>query len=397
LDAVRAAVTVRVWNPQHLGGKRTVAQFVRRHLAGERQREQRPAVEAVLEAQHAGPLRGVPRNLHGVLDRFGAAVDEQRLLRERSGREPGETLGKGDVRLVGQDREADVREALGLFSEGGDDRRRGMPDVHHADAAGEIELDVLVDVGHAHAVGRRGEDRHRMRQPARHGGVSSPHQRARPRSRDLGATTNHAHACVPSVAVTVTARGEVLLLETCMVVNFIRESATRSRAWGSTRSGTMTRAMKRTRSRAPGARVGLLTVSETAGILGVSPSTLRLWESVGLITPARSNGRYRLYSPELLEVLKRIKYLRDVKQLNLPGIRQMLGKTATVKQTNGSRPTDLGPKLRRLRKRAGLGVVDAAKKAKISAGFLSAIELSRANPSVATLQRLSATYGTTVL
>jgi DNA-binding transcriptional MerR regulator len=155
--------------------------------------------------------------------------------------------------------------------------------------------------------------------------------------------------------------------------------------------------MKRTRARTPGTRVGLLTVSETAGILGVSPSTLRLWESVGLITPARSNGRYRLYSPELLKVLKRIKYLRDVKQLNLPGIRQMLGKTVTAKQTNGSRPTDLGPKLRRLRKRAGLGVVEAAKKAKISAGFLSAIELSRANPSVATLQRLSATYGTTVL
>jgi len=145
------------------------------------------------------------------------------------------------------------------------------------------------------------------------------------------------------------------------------------------------------------ARVGLLTVSETAGILGVSPSTLRLWENVGLISPARSNGRYRLYSPELLQVLKRIKYLRDVKQLNLPGIRQVLGKTVTGKSTNGSRPTDLGPKLRRLRKRTGLGVVAASKKAKISAGFLSAIELSRANPSVATLQRLAAAYGTTVL
>lgn len=159
----------------------------------------------------------------------------------------------------------------------------------------------------------------------------------------------------------------------------------------------MKRPMKRARSTTPGARVGLLTVSETARILGVSPSTLRLWENVGLITPARSNGRYRLYSPELLEVLKRIKYLRDVKQLNLPGIRQMLGKTVTARKANGSRPTDLGPKLRRLRKRAGLGVVEAAKKAKVSAGFLSAIELSRANPSVATLQRLSATYGTTVL
>jgi DNA-binding transcriptional MerR regulator/quercetin dioxygenase-like cupin family protein len=144
-------------------------------------------------------------------------------------------------------------------------------------------------------------------------------------------------------------------------------------------------------------RIGLLTVSETARILGVSPSTLRLWESVGLIAPARSNGRYRLYSPELLGVLKRIKYLRDVKQLNLPGIRQMLGKPVTAKLTDGSRPTELGPKLRRLRKRSGMGVVEASKKAKISAGFLSALELSRANPSVATLQRLAATYGTTVL
>ena len=158
--------------------------------------------------------------------------------------------------------------------------------------------------------------------------------------------------------------------------------------------------VNRTKIRARGrvARIGLLTVSETARVLGVSPSTLRLWESVGLVTPARSHGRYRLYSPELLDVLKRIKYLRDVKQLNLPGIRQMLGKTITGKSTNGgARPTELGPKLRRLRKRTGFGVVEAAKKAKISAGFLSAIELSRANPSVATLQRLAAAYGTTVL
>ena len=144
-------------------------------------------------------------------------------------------------------------------------------------------------------------------------------------------------------------------------------------------------------------RVGLLTVGETSRILGVSPSTLRLWENVGLISPVRSNGRYRLYSPELLEVLKRIKYLRDVKLLNLPGIRQMLGKTPDQAPADGRRPTEVGRKLRRLRRKSGLGVVEAAKRAKISAGFLSAIELSRANPSVATLQRLTATYGTTVL
>jgi len=145
-------------------------------------------------------------------------------------------------------------------------------------------------------------------------------------------------------------------------------------------------------------RARFLTIAQTARIVGVSSSTLRLWESVGLISPARNSGKYRLYNPEMLEVLKRIKYLRDVKKLNVPGIQQVLA--------NGHRPTApmqvekqkaLGDKLRRLRKSLGLGVIKAAEQAKISPGFLSAIELSRANPSVATLQRLAATYNTTVL
>lgn len=145
-------------------------------------------------------------------------------------------------------------------------------------------------------------------------------------------------------------------------------------------------------------RLGLLTVGETARILGVSPSTLRLWENVGLVTPARSNGRYRLYSRDLLDVLKRIKYLRDVKQLTLPGIRQALGPAPPRSATrNGHHATSLGPRLRKLRKRSGLKVAEAARQAKISAGFLSAVELSLANPSVATLQRLTAVYKTTVL
>lgn len=146
-------------------------------------------------------------------------------------------------------------------------------------------------------------------------------------------------------------------------------------------------------------RAGLLTVGQTARILGVSPSTLRLWENVGIVTPVRSNGHYRLYSRELLEVLKRIKYLRDVKRLNLPGIKEVLGRSpdAALKRADDRRPTDMGRKLREMRKRQGLGLAEAARRAQISSGFLSAIELSRANPSVATLQRLTAAYGTTVL
>jgi DNA-binding transcriptional MerR regulator len=151
--------------------------------------------------------------------------------------------------------------------------------------------------------------------------------------------------------------------------------------------------------RASGLRVGFLTVGQTARILGISASTLRLWENVGLISPARSAGKYRLYNSELLEVLKRIKYLRDVKKLSVPGIKQMLGKTlpkAAAPMQSAGEP-EIGAKLRQMRQRLELGIVEAATRAKISPGFLSAIELSKANPSVATLQRLAATYNTTVL
>lgn len=152
------------------------------------------------------------------------------------------------------------------------------------------------------------------------------------------------------------------------------------------------------KSTSNGVRARFLTIGQTARIVGVSSSTLRLWENVGLISPARNSGKYRLYNPEMLEVLKRIKYLRDVKRLNVPGIKEELGNGYRPKQpVQVNRQTGVGTKLRHLRKSLNLGLVKAAEQAKISPGFLSAIELSRANPSVATLQRLAATYNTTVL
>ncbi len=142
---------------------------------------------------------------------------------------------------------------------------------------------------------------------------------------------------------------------------------------------------------------GFLTVGQTARILGVSTSTLRLWENMGLILPARSSGRFRLYSPEMLKVLKRIKYLRNVQRLSVSGIKAGLGKNLPTNPHKGTAATDVGGKLRRLRERNGLTLVEAAGRADVSAGFLSSIELSRANASIATLHRLTAVYDTTVL
>jgi DNA-binding transcriptional MerR regulator/mannose-6-phosphate isomerase-like protein (cupin superfamily) len=156
----------------------------------------------------------------------------------------------------------------------------------------------------------------------------------------------------------------------------------------------MGKAATRRRTADP-SRYGFLTVGQTARILGVSPSTLRLWENVGLVSPVRSNGRYRLYSPDLLKVLKRIKYLRDVQRLNVPGIKRELGGALRPRARKAQRP--LGPLLRKMRKRRDMGLAEAAGQSGISAGFLSSLERSQANASVATLQRLATTYDTTVM
>ena len=161
----------------------------------------------------------------------------------------------------------------------------------------------------------------------------------------------------------------------------------------STRTRPTTRPARRRTAEPSG--YGFLTVGQTARILGVSPSTLRLWENVGLVSPVRSDGRYRLYSPDLLKMLKRIKYLRDVHRLNVPGIKRELGKALTPSSPVGQRP--IGPVLRRLRQRNGMGLVEAASQAGISAGFLSSLERSQANASVATLQRLATAYGMSVM
>lgn len=148
----------------------------------------------------------------------------------------------------------------------------------------------------------------------------------------------------------------------------------------------------------------MLTVGQTARILGVSASTLRLWETVGLVAPMRSRGRFRLYTPQLLDRLKRIKYLRDVQHLNVHAIKRELngnghgpGVRPSPRSKNGRETTSLGPRLRQLRERRGLGMAAVASQAGISIGFLSAFERNEANASMATIARLAAVYGTTLM
>jgi DNA-binding transcriptional MerR regulator len=67
----------------------------------------------------------------------------------------------------------------------------------------------------------------------------------------------------------------------------------------------------------------LLTVRDAAERLNVTPRTLKYYEERGLVSPTRSEGRYRLYDEDDLERFARILRLRSL-GFSLQGITEML-------------------------------------------------------------------------
>jgi MerR family transcriptional regulator, heat shock protein HspR len=65
-------------------------------------------------------------------------------------------------------------------------------------------------------------------------------------------------------------------------------------------------------------------ISVAAGMLGTQPYTLRYYERVGIIKPARSQGNLRLYSEEDLVLLRRIMSLMYDLGVNLAGVEVIL-------------------------------------------------------------------------
>src|SRR2546421_12522394 len=55
---------------------------------------------------------------------------------------------------------------------------------------------------------------------------------------------------------------------------------------------------------------GYLKIGDVARKVGLSPSVIRSWESLGLTRPRRTASKYRLYSLEDVKLLKRARYLR---------------------------------------------------------------------------------------
>src|SRR5690242_21645225 len=103
-----------------------------------------------------------------------------------------------------------------------------------------------------------------------------------------------------------------------------------------------------------------LKIGDVARLVGVSPSVIRTWESLGLTRPQRTASKYRLYSPEDVRLLKRARFLRKVRGLNAPAIVQMLKRDVLVRASPDGASRAIGAGLRQLRIRGGLPLAQVA-------------------------------------
>lgn len=71
-------------------------------------------------------------------------------------------------------------------------------------------------------------------------------------------------------------------------------------------------------------------ISVAARMLGLHAQSLRYYEKMGLIEPARSRGRVRFYSQRDIERLRQIKTLMNDLGVNLAGVEVILRLTEKI-------------------------------------------------------------------
>jgi DNA-binding transcriptional MerR regulator/mannose-6-phosphate isomerase-like protein (cupin superfamily) len=140
-----------------------------------------------------------------------------------------------------------------------------------------------------------------------------------------------------------------------------------------------------------------LKIGDVAKQVGVSPSVIRTWESLGLTRPRRTESKYRLYAAEDVKLLKRARFLRKVRGLNAAAIVQLLKREGKTPPAGDGNAGAIGAHLRQLRARRKLSLAQVAQAVGISVGFLSALERSQMSGSVGTLRKLARFYKTNIL
>lgn len=135
-------------------------------------------------------------------------------------------------------------------------------------------------------------------------------------------------------------------------------------------------------------------------MVGISPSTLRGWEHRGLLRSGRSSAGWRMYTAADIGRVREVQRLREVEGLAMHAIRRRLdirpGGTQPWPPARPAGAPALGSRLRERRIQRGMSLRALAAAAAVSPSLVSGVERGMVRPSVATLQKMSATLGTSV-
>ena len=82
----------------------------------------------------------------------------------------------------------------------------------------------------------------------------------------------------------------------------------------------------------PDADEPLYMISVAARMVDLHPQTLRHYEKIGLVEPARSPGRMRMYSPRDIEKLRKITSLIEDLGVNLAGVEVILKMSKQIEE-----------------------------------------------------------------
>ncbi len=102
-------------------------------------------------------------------------------------------------------------------------------------------------------------------------------------------------------------------------------------------------------------------ISVIAGMLGIHPQTIRIYEKLGLIKPLRSKGNSRLFSDQDVLLIERIQILTQQMGVNLAGVEIIIRMRDQI-ETMQTEAHELLASIR-----ANLADLDAEKRQKIEA------------------------------
>ncbi|MEV7012844.1 MerR family transcriptional regulator [Streptosporangium sp. NPDC051022] len=128
------------------------------------------------------------------------------------------------------------------------------------------------------------------------------------------------------------------------------------------------------------------TIGEVAAAVGVSPQTLRVWESQGLLVPDRSSGGQRRYTDDHLARAMRIADLRRRHGWNPAAIRTSLAGEPAAE--GGRRQWDNGS-IRNARRASGLTLKELAGMIGVSSAYLGALERGDSGVSTRLIMRIA--------